>query len=359
MSLSFKSQCDILKGMIEKNRKSRTELHRVSSLDPTKTETIERAGGEILPLDPIGAEVSGIDLSSGHPPGPEVVRALEEEMASRGFIVFKSRQPLEVDDFLRASCWWGGKELHSTHGVHPATPDGNRHIFRLSNDRRHGIPGVGPQWHNDGSFNADTFSHAGYHIVRPAEKGGGTYFAHQGAAYDALPEERQEFWRRLSSVNSASGVVHPAVHEHPITGRKSLWLHLGMTGAVIEKLRQEDGFRLLNSEELIQLCREYNDVLDAGLKDGYAIAYEYRENDCVFIDNLAVAHRASPRAHLSPEEQGLRIMHRSTVRGVSDLAPRFGLPIHLDINGPSPFGDGVWQSGGIGFRWDESIPMQN
>ena len=38
----------------------------------------------------------------------------------------------------RASCWWGGKELHSTHGVHPATPDANRHIFRLSNDQRHG-----------------------------------------------------------------------------------------------------------------------------------------------------------------------------------------------------------------------------
>ncbi len=301
----------------------------------------------------------GIDLSSERPPSPDVIEALEKEMASRGFLVFKSTQPLAVDDFLRASCWWGGAELHSTHGVHPATPDSNRHIFRLSNDRRHGIPGVGPQWHNDGSFNPDTFSHAGYHIVRPAEKGGGTYFAHQGAAYDALQEERQEFWSRLSSVNSASGVVHPAVHEHPISGQKSLWLHLGMTGAVIEKLRHDDGFRLLSSEELKRLCHEYKDVLDAGFEDGYAIAYEYEENDCIFIDNLAVAHRASPQAHLPAEEQGLRIMHRSTVRGVSDLAPRYGLPIRINIAGPSPFGAGVWQAGGIGFRWDESIPMQN
>jgi taurine dioxygenase len=288
-----------------------------------------------------------------------VTEALEREMAGRGFIVFKSDQPLDADDFLRASCWWGGKELHSTHGVHPATPKGNRHIFRLSNDQRHGIPGVGPQWHNDGSFNTDTFSHAGYHIVRPAERGGGTYFAHQGAAYDALPEERQEFWRRLSSVNSSSGVVHPAVHEHPLSGRKSLWLHLGMTGAVIEKLPGEDGFRLLNADEMVRLCHEYNDILNAGLEDGYAIAYEYRENDCIFIDNLAVAHRASPEAHLPPAEQGLRIMHRSTVRGVSNLGPDYGLPIQLDIYGPSPFGEGIWQSGGIGFRWDESIPMQN
>ena len=338
---------------------SPSPLSSVSPLDPSRVETIEQAGERILPLDPIGAQVFGIDLSSERPPPRHIIDALEKEMASRGFLVFKSGQPLDVDDFLRASCWWGGKQLHSTHGVHPATPGTNRHIFRLSNDRRHGIPGVGPQWHNDGSFNPDTFSHAGYHIVRPAEKGGGTCFAHQGAAYDALPAERQEFWGRLSSVNSTSGVVHPAVHEHPISGKKSLWLHLGMTGAVIEKLPDGDGFRLLDAEQLKRLCHEYKDVLDAGFEDGYAIAYEYEENDCIFIDNLAVAHRASPEAHLPAREQGLRIMHRSTVRGVSDLAPRFGLPIRINIAGPSPFGEGVWQSGGIGFRWDESIPMQN
>ena len=351
--------CVILNGMTDRKTASQTKSPKIPPLDASRVKTIEQAGGKIFPIDPIGAAVRGIDLSSESPPSPEVIEALEGEMAGRGFIVFKNSRPLDVEDFLRASGWWGGKELHSTHGVHPATPGGNKHIFRLSNDRRHGIPGVGPQWHNDGSFNPDTFSHAGYHIVRPAEKGGGTYFAHQGAAYDALPEARQEFWSRLSSVNSASGVVHPAVHEHPISGRKSLWLHLGMTGAVIERLRDGDGFRLLNPEEMKQVCHEYNDILNAGLKDGYTIAYEYQENDCLFIDNLAVAHRASPQAHLPPEEQGLRIMHRSTVRGVSDLRPHFGLPIRIDIYGPSPFGEGVWQSGGIGFRWDDSIPMQN
>jgi len=216
--------------------------------------TLAEAGAEILPLDPIGAAVYGVDLASESPPAPAVVTALEYEMATRGFVVFKNETQLGVDDFLRASCLWGGKELHSTHGVHPATPGHNRHIFRLSNDQRRGIPGVGPQWHNDGSFNTTTFSHSGYHIVRPAERGGGTYFAHQGAAYDALPEARQAFWRRLSSVNSSSGVVHPAVHEHRLSGRRSLWLHLGMTGAVIEKLPGEDGFRLLDAEALKQLC---------------------------------------------------------------------------------------------------------
>ena len=336
-----------------------TNPSTIAPLDPTRIAIIERFGGSITPLDPLGAEVRGIDLSAQDAPPHEVIEALEQEMAKRGFLVFKNDMPLEADDFLRASCWWGGKELHSTHGVHPATPKGNRHIFRLSNDQRHGIPGVGPQWHNDGSFNPDTFSHSGYHIIRPAEKGGGTYFAHQGAAYDALPKDRQAYWSRLASVNSSSGVVHPVVHEHPISKRKCIWLHLGMTGAVIEKLPDEEAFRLLTADELTQLCHEYNDILNAGLEHGYAAEFEYQENDCVFIDNLAVAHRAAPGAHLPAEEQGLRIMHRSTVRGTQDLAPSFGLPQHVDIHGPNPLDDGVWQGGGIGFRWEDGIPMQN
>ncbi len=132
-----------------------------------------------------------------------------------------------------------------------------------------------------------------------------------------------------------------------------------MTGAVIEKLPDEDAFRLLNADEMQRLCHEYNDILNAGLENGYTTAYEYQENDCVFIDNLAVAHRAAPEAHLPVEEQGLRIMHRSTVRGVQDHAPRFGLPQHVDMQGPNPSSDGVWQGGGIGFRWEDDIPMRD
>src|SRR6056297_4086094 len=206
----------------------------IPQLDPSRVALIEEFGGRIEALDPIGAVVSGIDLAAASPPPAAVTDALELEMAHRGFIVFRSEAQLTPEDFLRASCWWGGKELHSTHGVHPQTPGGNRHIFRLSNDDRYGIPDVGPQWHNDGSFLPATFSHSGYHIIRPAEKGGGTHFAHQGLAFEALPEDRKERWSRLSSVNSTSGVVHPMVHAHPVSGQKCIWLHLGMTGAIIE-----------------------------------------------------------------------------------------------------------------------------
>ena len=46
----------------------------------------------------------------------------------------------------------------------------------------------------------------------------------------------------------------------------------------------------------------------------YTAVYEYEAGDCIFIDNLAVAHRATPEAHQPASEVGLRILHRSTIK---------------------------------------------
>lgn len=97
-------------------------------------------------------------------------------MAERGFLVFGGQGVLSGDELVSASKLWGARKMHSTHGVHPMAP--NEHIFRLSNDPKVGINNVGPQWHNDGSFLLDTFSHVGYHIIKVPENGGNTHFSH-------------------------------------------------------------------------------------------------------------------------------------------------------------------------------------
>ena len=344
----------------------------IPAIDPTHLALLEQHGLTATELEPLGIEIRGADVRSALPEA--VIKALEVEMAQRGFIVFKHQTELSANELVEVSKWWGAGEIHSTHGVHPATPDMNRDIFRCSNDDRYGILGVGPQWHNDGSFEAAIFSHSAYYMARAPEHGGGTHFAHQGAAFDALPEEKQAYWERLVSVNSASGVSHPVVHTHPISGRKSVWLHLGMTGAVIERL-PEDGvpieelqrqpadvaqMRLLNADELKQLFNDYNDLLNASFDKGYGIRYHYDTGDLLYVDNWALAHRAAPEAHMSAEQQGLRIMDRVTVKAKQNLAPHFGLPQHINLAGPHPFNhDGIWQAGGIGFRWKDDIPMQN
>lgn len=344
----------------------------VPPLSADRVSLIEEAGLTIRQIEPMGAEIYGADVRTRLP--ENVITALEQEMANRGFIVFKHQTNLSPDELVEASRWWGAHEIHSTHGVHPATPGRNRHIFRCSNDARHGILGVGPQWHNDGSFEAATFSHSAYYMARAPERGGGTHFAHQGAAFDALPRQKQDFWQRLVSVNSASSVTHPVVHTHPISGRKSVWLHLGMTGAVIERLPDDqltldqlrmlpadaDKFRLLDERAMKELFNDYNELLNNSFEGGYGTRYQYDTGDLLFVDNWAVAHRAAPEAHLPAEQQGLRIMDRVTVKARQNLAPHFGLPQYINITGPHPFNkDGVWQAGGVGFRWKDDIRMQN
>ena len=318
-------------------------------------------GVEVKPLAVLGAEVIGLDLRTTKKDS-KVLPVLEKVMATRGYLTFRGQGVLSGDEQVAASELFGGKQIHSTHGVHPKAP--NRHIFRLSNDREHGILGVGPQWHNDGSFERAVFSHVGYHIIRVPEKGGATCFAHQGACHDALTPEEQEVWSRRVSVNSNSGVVHPLVHEHPISGRKSIYLHLGMTGAVlemkkgVEKVESLDDLRLLDQDEMTQLFNRYNDVLNDA---GCSVDHEYSEGDCIIIDNLAIAHRASKQAHTDANTQGLRILHRTTVAGMIDFDPpaKFGLPPMINVHGRNPFGKGVFIGGGLGFRWDPNIHMQN
>lgn len=324
---------------------------------------LEEHGVVIEAIQPLGAKVSGLDLRGPEPPAV-VIEALQAEMAVRGFLVFADQGVLSGDEQCRASEFWGGREMHSTHGVHPKAP--NPHIFRLSNDPDVGINGVGPQWHNDGSFEVGVFSHVGYHIVRVPENGGDTCFVHQGAAYDALPREKQELWSRLVSINATSGVLHPVVHHHPISGRRSVYLHLGMTGGVLEKLEDKDGFRLMKECELMTLFNDYNDLLNNGLsgQGDYAMSYNYQEGDCIFIDNLAIAHKASPQAHEDPKKQGLRILHRTTVKAMQPFMPGFDLPatatrdLLMKAN-KAAGGEGVFVAGGLGFRWDPTIRMQN
>ena len=316
----------------------------------------QQHGVTLTPMEPLGAKVTNMDWNN-----KQLLQPLQEEMAQRGFLVFTDQGVMTPEEQIEKSAYFA--PLESTHGVHPKA--GHSHIFRLSNDPSEGILGVGPQWHNDGSFLPGTFSYVGYHIVRVPEKGGGTIFCHQGAAFDRLSEEDQAFWSRLVSVNSNSGVVRPCVHKHPVSGRQSIWLHLGMTGAVIEcntsiGEQQNNNYRLLKPTEMRKLFHQYNDLLDAGLEEGYSIKYEYSPGDFVVIDNLAIGHKAAPEAHVDSEEQGLRIVHRTTMQATQAFAGGFGLPQVLDVYAPNPFNkDGVWIGGGVGFRWDDFIHMQN
>jgi len=141
-----------------------------------------------------------------------------------------------------------------------------------------------------------------------------------------------------------------------------------MRGAVlemkkgVEKVTDVSELRLLDKDEMTALFNQYNDLLN---DPEVHRDHDYEEGDMIVIDNLAVGHRASAEAHNpNVKEQGLRILHRTTIAGMIDFDPpaKFSLPAFIPIYGGqahNPFGEGVFQMGGIGFRWDPDIHMQN
>lgn len=322
-------------------------------------------GASFSLMDVVGAEVTGIDLTKSLE--PTLVGALEALMADAGFLLFRRQGSpqkemaidgtyLTADQQCEVSLAFGAGALHSTHGNHQECP--NRDIFRLSNNPDHGFNEVGPEWHNDGSFERNVFSHVVYHIIKAPTGPGNTSFAHLGKAFDALSIELQEQYSRCASVNSNTGVVHPMVHSHYLSGRKSLYLHTGMTGSIIERVKDPiegkklSGIKAWNHEEMNAMFCAMADLFD---RDDISYSHAWQEGDVIIIDNIAVAHKAMPGAHKL--SSGLRILHRTTVKAMEPLDPpaELGFPLQLNTQGPCPFADpnAVWIEGYVGFRWGD------
>ena len=266
-------------------------------------------------------------------------------------------------------------------------------ILRLSNDEQHGIVGVGPQWHSDGAFERRPFSHVLFHALRmPSDGGAGTELADLAAAFAALPLRIQADWSRLAIANAYSGAVHPLVSAHPVSGKPSIFAHLGMVGAVIRWPRElpatcrnrqwgpeameamkpsagpsaHCGHEVLSATETRSLMRSISSLLTR-----FSTAWRYSARgdgedapaDVLLVDNLAVAHRAEPAAHAEGGE--LRILHRTTVAGSHPLDPpaASGLPPFAYVWGDNPIpGSGLWTGSdyyGVGYRWNSSLPMRN
>ena len=405
--------------------RGKTVVHPSPPTASAAASVLATFGGTCAPIvnSSVGCEITGLDIAAmeGVLP-PELAGALEVLMAVYGFVLLRGQgRPqnesgvagtyLTAEQQCRLSECFGAGALHSTHGVHPRAPC--RDIFRLSNDPDHGFNSVGPEWHNDGSFCREVFGHVVYHIVKAPDGEGDTRFAHLGVAYDRLTPAAQARLRRCASVNSNGGAVHPLAAPHPLSGRLSLYLHLGMTGAMLEALAPpgeipqlpkegraspadgegngDDG-RL--SDAKVALCdaepprglprvapsaaadlqlghvgawrdREMDQFFGrfSALLDEPSVSYSHKwsEGDVIIIDNLAVAHKAAPGAHTL--QSGLRILHRTTILSshAHDPSPDLGLPHSLPTEGACPFEAGAtWCEGYVGFRWgaweERSVP---
>nr|CAD7598147.1 unnamed protein product [Timema genevievae] len=262
---------------------------------------------KLTPLK-IGCEVRGVDLKTEN--RPEVISQIKKDVIEHRILVFKDQGIISGDRHVEISRWFG--ELESTFYKHPRSPHPD--VFRVSNDASEGCTGVGRTgWHIDGSFQSAPFSYSLYHMVS-VPKQGATAFAPLTELIEGLSPERRAEWNRLWMMSDRrSGPLHPLIYPHPHTGKKVMCFHTGMVSGYIwdkgterERYATDDEFNRINQ-----------DIEDEFKKDGGKIQYvhQWSEGEFIISDNLAVGHEATPETQLPRSKVGLRVLHRTTIKG--------------------------------------------
>jgi taurine dioxygenase len=245
----------------------------------------------IEPLTPyLGATVSGLDLSQ--PIAEADKHIILDLFRDKHLLLFKDKV-LSPDEQVRFSEMFGTLE---TFPYNATQIRGRPEIFRLSNIEDDGYENVGFYWHQDGSFLREPTATSIFHMIKVPQEGGATLFTSMCAAYDSLPDDMKTRINDLKTLHR-NGIVHPLVFTHPNTGRKSIYLNLGLTAGVIG-LKASEGQALLEQ-------------LNAHLSRPQCVySHTWHAGDLLVADNYGVAHQAT---YADPKYP--RTLHRTTIKG--------------------------------------------
>ncbi len=262
--------------------------------------------------DGFAGEVTGVDCAG--PLSPAEVATIEAGMDQYAVLVFRD-QPLTDDEQLRFSLHFGALEQSKTfragrihfrteqearplgNGIgdfsnidgagNPLPPVSRAYLFKLA-DRL---------WHSDSSFKAVPAKYSMLSGRAIPSWGGATEFADMRAAWDALDERTKREVAPLVCHHSNmysreklgfselteeeridfKPVRHRLVRQHPVTGRKSLFLsaHAG----VIEGMSIPEARILLH------------ELTEFATRECFVYSHNWRLNDLVVWDNRATMHR--------------------------------------------------------------------
>jgi taurine dioxygenase len=276
---------------------------------------------------PLGAEISGIDLSQ--PVGRDDIGAIEDAWRRRLVVVFHD-QSLSDPQLMAFSTNFG--ELDPP-GPNPyGEPFNKNHpeINVISNVVENGKPignlGDGEAvWHADMTYIDVPPKAAMLHAleVPPPDAGGNTYFADMFAAYDALGDDLKSAisgrltvhdasrnsagmlrkgYKEVTDVRETVGARHPLVRTDARTGRKALFLGRRPNSYVL-------GMELKDSESLLDALWAH------ATQPRFAMCHEWKVGDLLMWNNLSVLHRRDP---FDPKSR--RVMHRTQIKGSERIA---------------------------------------
>ncbi len=262
-------------------------------------------GLTIRPLTPsIGAEISGVDLSSNLDADTRsaIAAALGEHLA----LVFHD-QALTPEQYLAAATIFGPpmRQHYSQHNMADHPDIG---LIWHRNGQR-----PAERWHTDHTNREKPPAATSLSGVEVPSAGGGTSVANMRAAFQALPADEQARLQTLKTVNGLDTkedtreedidaydkpIVHPMVRTHPLHGSKAVYFHVSKT-KYIEGMTQEDSKAYLN------------DLLERMIEPEIVYHHQWRKGDVLVIDDRATMHRA----HGDYDRSQARVLWRIIAEG--------------------------------------------
>ena len=271
---------------------------------------------------PLGAEISGIDLS--RPASSSDVEAIEGVWRERLVVVFHA-QSLSDPELIAFSKNFGELDPPGPNPYGQPFLKEHPELNVISNVVESGKPignlGDGEAvWHADMTYVEVPPKAAMLHAleVPPPDAGGNTYFADMFAAYSALPADLKKAvegkiavhdastnsagmlrkgYQAVTDVRQTVGAHHPLIRTEPGTGRKALFLGRRPNAYVV-------GLEVTESEALLDALWAH------ATQPRFTLSHQWKVGDLLMWNNLSVLHRRDP---FDPKTR--RVMHRSQIKG--------------------------------------------
>ena len=274
----------------------------------------------------LGAEVQGIDMRQEL--SPEVFRELHDIWMEHLVLVLPKQQMTDAEH-VAFTRYFGEPEIfHQKIIRSESVPE----IFRVSNVNDDDVlmppdhptvqqVSLAQLWHTDSSYRAVPCTGALLHGVEVSRTGGETQFTNLYLVYDQLPDTlklqvegrraRHNFGnmhklrplKPLTEDEKAAmpAVWQPMVRQHPVTGRKSLYIS-PIYNDEVEGMGQAEGQRLI--EELTAFAEQPQ----------FVYRHRWAPDDVLMWDNRCTMHQVTP---FDPRER--RVMHRTTIVGTEPV----------------------------------------
>ena len=260
--------------------------------------------------DGIGVALTGLQINNDI--AQETINAIAALLYRHAVVCIPGQEltPAELAEFGARF----GKPIH--HNEVDLRLDGLPGVMSLSNadNRDDRQLNGGAHWHTDLVHTDEPASFTMLNAIAVLPSGGGTLFADQAAAYEALPQAMRQRVDGMTVIHcyeartdgSMPLVRHPLVRPHPVTGRRALY-GAADTGIGIEGMSGDDARQFLL------------ELAEHATAPHFVYRHAYHKHDVVIWDNSQLLHSAERLERSRSPEQD-RIMHRVSVRGWPDPA---------------------------------------